>query len=254
MVIAHNNVESLSRCLESLNWADEIIVVDRGSTDGSLDIARRFTEHIYFHPSESTQILRNFAFSQCQSDWIVLLEPTEWIEEMLRHEIDGVLLSPHDYIHGFTIPTHFYFRGTHIKPGGNYPRRGLRLFRREHAISLSDAYFNAIAVPNHVKSLEHAIGCEPYKTLMDVFRGANERSTNAAYHLIESRGTTGRAFASSCLNMILAPNWVFLTQYIFAGRIFGGFYGLIFSAVRAYETFLKYAKYRTIIDTPSKAS
>jgi len=245
VMITFNNAPVIERALESLRWADELIVIDGGSTDGTLDTVRRFTKKVFFHPSESLSERMQYGFSLVSCDWTFFLQPSEWVEEMLRHEIDGALLNVPEAVLGFTVPVKTYILGQWVPQGGNYPRRRLRLFRKGSASVRPDAYGSVIAVPGELGELERPIGEEPYRSLGDVAARMDERSTRGAYRLIEKGGNLNAR--ASLLNIMFRPLWLFVYRYLFRLGFVGGFGGLLMALTQSMETFLKYSKLRAML-------
>ena len=243
VIVTFNNVGTIERALESLRWVDELIVVDGGSTDGTLEIVRRFTKKIHFHPSDSQTVLRQFAFSLVKSDWVLSLNPHEWVEEMLRHEVDGVLLNVPEEVFGFSVPLKTYFMGQWVQKGGNL-KRELRMFRKGNGTVVPDTKDALIVVPGEVEALERPIGREPYGNLDDIARVINQRSTHGAYKLLEAGGNLG--WRASLFNVLMRPLWIFFYRYIVRLGFTQGFGGLVMALSQSYETFLKYTKFRTL--------
>lgn len=249
VLITYNNVETIERALSSVSWADEIIVIDRGSIDGTAALARRYTEKVYFHPATNLSILKNYGFSLVKCEWILYLEPYEWVEEMLKHEIDGILLNPNRDIQGWEIPRKIYFMDRWLSHGRLYPRRQVRLFRRDTGTAKDDDYFNVISVEGNVQKMDRAIASEQFPSLESLFANLQHSSAQAAYHLIEAGEFTSREsrFKQSTLNLIARPLITFLHRYALSLGCLDGFGGLSFALAQSFHCYLKYAKYRTLL-------
>ncbi|MGZ8940898.1 MAG: glycosyltransferase family 2 protein, partial [Limisphaerales bacterium] len=176
VVITFNHADTIEATLDSVRWADEVIVLDRGSTDGTLDIAQRFSKNIQYHPGENHATLLNDAFGLAKCDWILYLEPGEWVEEMLRHEIDGLLLNSDPAIAAYAIPRKLYFDQTCIQAGGHYPNRQVRMFRRGQGRALPIPKNNELIEidTGEIVKLDRAIAMRPNRTLSDLFASINE--------------------------------------------------------------------------------
>ncbi len=242
VLVTYNNAGVLERALSSLKWADEIVVMDRGSTDGTLEIARQFTDKVYFHPSENRAMVLNFAFQLLKSDWVLLLDPYEWVEEMLKHEIEGILLSTDQNTFGFTIPIKTMYQGKYLKSGKN--TRELRLFRRLQGKAFDEIHTEAIAVPGAVARLDRAIGQEPYQNIQQLYAAIDQNSTYRAYQLLETEGTA--QVNKSMPYIILRSKWAFTKRFLFQGGFQDGWEGFTFALAYAMECFLKLAKYRAL--------
>ena len=239
VVVTSNHASAIERTLESLRWADELIVIDSGSTDGTLAIARRFTENIYFHPSENPAVHRQYGFALATGDWVLSLLPGEWVEETLRHEIDGVLLAVPEDVSGFKIPVKTYLMGQWLRYGGNYPRRQLRLFRKGHAPTQAES--------GQTAALVGAIGYEPFQSPDDIALLINRYSTEGAYRLVEAGDHSD--WRVSLLNIMARSAWVFVYRYIGRLGFSDGFGGLVMALTQGTGTFLKYTKLRALFKT-----
>jgi glycosyltransferase involved in cell wall biosynthesis len=243
VLITCNNIDTIERALESVKWTDEIIVLDCGSTDGTIELARRFTDKVYFHPSGCRTVLRNYAFALAKSDWVLHLEPEEWVEEMLRHEIDGQLLndSPVD---GFYIPQKLYFQGQWLKKGRMYPNLQLRLFRRSKGYASDHVHHSEILVPGAVKTLEHAIASDPYNDLADLLTWMDKKSTTAAYAVMESGGAP--QYKLGLFSMAMRAKMTFIKHYWLKQGYQDGFNGFLMALSQSYCNFMKYTKLRML--------
>lgn len=247
VIVTHNNAATLERCLESVKWADEIVVVDHGSTDGTLDIARKFTNRIYFHPSPDTLVQANYGLSWLTTGWVMLVQPYEWVEEMLRHEIDGLMLNPSPDVSGYAIPIKLHFQTHWISKGGFYPERQVRLFRRGKGTLLDNANGLAVSIEGNPWQLDRALCSAPYTSYCQLFNDVNRRSIRAAYAAIEA-GEVG-ILDRTVMNLLWQIKWVFVKRFFIQGGMADGFNGLAFVFAEAMATFLKQAKIRSILQT-----
>ncbi len=241
VLLTHNHAPVLERALESLKWADEIVVVDRGSMDGTLAIARRYTRHVFFHPSSDETVLRRFAVQKATRQWVLWLEPDEWVEEMLRHKIDGVLLNPGDG-ESFAVAVHLYWQGKRLTAP---IRREIRLFRREAAQPLDHVLFQGFQPEGPVTPLNEAIGREPFRDLSDLTARLDEQARRGACHLLETQGNQAAKRASP-LAMTVRPAWTWVRHALLKGGCFRGTAGLATACAESYRCFLKYARLRVL--------
>jgi glycosyltransferase involved in cell wall biosynthesis len=133
IVITRNEEKNIKDCLDgAAGWADEILVVDSGSTDSTREIARLYTDKIYEHPFEDYAKQRNWAQEKLsiKNDWIIHLDADERISPGLRSELFKVF-SSNSSIDGYMMPRKTIFRGRWIKYGGHYPSYHLRLFKKD---------------------------------------------------------------------------------------------------------------------------
>ena len=131
-VIAHNEEKNLERALASAAWADEVIFVDCGSTDGTALAARNFPVKFFARPnSTAVYVNKQFAADQAGSDWIFILDADEEISPALRAELKRFTAS--SPAAAARLPRRNYYFGRWLKHGGKYPDAQLRLFRRGRA-------------------------------------------------------------------------------------------------------------------------
>src|SRR5512143_1921914 len=126
-----NEAANIGECLESVRWADEIIVVDSGSTDRTLETARRYTEKIFTIDWPGYGAARNFALSQATGNWALWLDADERVTPELGEEIRDLLAREDIAVAGFAVGRRAYFLGRWIKHCGWYPSRVVRLFRKD---------------------------------------------------------------------------------------------------------------------------
>ncbi len=131
VVITKNEEQNIQGCLESVRWADEIVVVDAESVDRTVQTARRFTDKVFVRSWPGFGPQKNFAMDQTTAEWILVVDADERITEASQQEIRLLLNDGVDSdVVGFEIPRKNFFYGRWIRGGGIYPDYQLRLFRR----------------------------------------------------------------------------------------------------------------------------
>lgn len=129
IVLTKNEERNISQCLESVaGWVDEIVMVDDESTDGTIAVAKAFTDRIYCRKMDNEGRHRNWAYAQAQNEWVLSLDADETVTEGLKGEIFKVL--PNTEFHGFSIPRRNYIGDYWVKYGGQYPAAQLKLFQK----------------------------------------------------------------------------------------------------------------------------
>src|SRR5262249_46107547 len=154
-IIALNEEERIRACLESVPWAEEIVVVDSGSSDKPVAIAREFTDRVVFHAWEGYGAQKNFALAQCRSEGILALDPDEGVSEALHGEIARTLAAPAHA--GYLVPRQNFFQGAWVRHGGWYPDHQLRLFRRGAGAFTASAVHESARVAGSVGRLQAAL-------------------------------------------------------------------------------------------------
>ena len=131
VIITKNEEINLPSCLESLKgWADEIVIVDDESNDGTLSIAAQYTDRIFTRKMDIEGKHRNWAYAQAKNEWVLSFDADERTTEELKNEIDEILSSDHGK-QAFTIPRRNYVGDYWVKHGGQYPSAQLRLFLKD---------------------------------------------------------------------------------------------------------------------------
>ena len=142
-IIAWNEEERLRACLESVAWADEIVVVDAESADKTVQIAHEFTDKVSVRPWPGFAAQKNFAIDQATGDWILSLDADERVTPELRERIRAILKDDGPAA-GYSIPRRNIFWGAWVRHGGLYPDYQLRLFRRSAGRFVENAVHESV--------------------------------------------------------------------------------------------------------------
>lgn len=130
VISAYNEEKMIQGCLESVSWADEIVVVDNSSTDDTAKIAKKYTDKLFSQPNNlMLNVNKNYGFSKATNDWILSIDADERVTDELKEEIKGVIEK--DEIAGYWIPRMNIIFGKWIEHTGWYPDYQLRLFRKD---------------------------------------------------------------------------------------------------------------------------
>jgi glycosyltransferase involved in cell wall biosynthesis len=242
-VIALNEEERIRACLESVGWADEIVVVDSGSSDKTVAIAREFTDRVLFHAWEGYGAQKNFALAQCQGDWILALDADERVSEPLRAEIVATLAGQPAHT-GYLIPRRNFFQGAWVRHGGWYPDHQLRLFRRGRGRFTTSAVHESVRVDGSVGRLRAPLDHQSYRGIEDFVARANRYSELAAREL----AAAGRG--GSLADLLLRPAWRFVSMYVLRAGFLDGRRGLVLALLYTHYVFLRAAKVREIRHAP----
>jgi glycosyltransferase involved in cell wall biosynthesis len=234
-IIAWNEEERLRACLESVAWADEIIVIDAESTDKTAALAREFTDRVWVRPWPGFAVQKNFAIEQATGEWILSLDADERVTPELAERIRTILGDdgPGD---GYSIPRRNIFWGAWVRHGGLYPDYQLRLFRRGAGRFVQDAVHESVRVTGAVAPLGEALVHQSYRDLEDFVRRSNRYSTLAAQDWIRR----GRRVSVPAL--IMKPLGRFVSMYIVQRGFLDGWRGLVLAVLYAEYVFLRMAK------------
>jgi len=213
VLITLNEAANLPRTLASVCGLGEIIVVDSGSTDATLDIARSFGAHVFTEPWKGFAAQKNSAIARATTDWILSLDADEEVSSDLAREIQA-LLAGQPACNAYLIPRLNHFLGQPLRHGGYWPDPKLRLFRRGTARFIERPVHETMQTDGPTGQLNGHLIHHCYPTLDDYIEHMNRYSALAAQALLDS----GRARSSwpwLAWNALLNPAATFLYNYFF---------------------------------------
>jgi glycosyltransferase involved in cell wall biosynthesis len=240
-IITHNEEQNLPRTLACVAFADEIVIVDSGSTDRTLEIARSFNARVFERPWPGFAAQKNFAIAQCTGDWVLTLDADEELSTELQQEIRK-LLTEDPLSNAFCIRRRNLFLGRWIKHGGFYPDPKLRLFRRTTQFEFTARpVHETIAFKGEAATLDHDLIHHAYPTLSTYIEHMDRYSTLGAELLVQ-KGRTSTSYLAFIWNVVSVPLLTFKWNYFFRGGFLDGREGLLLHLYHAAYTSWKYAK------------
>ncbi len=245
-LITHNEEKNLGRTLASVRWADEIIVVDSGSTDDTVKIARSFGATVIERSWPGFAAQKNFALGQCTGTWVLSLDADEELSPELQRQI-RTLLASQPVVDAFRLKRRNLFLGRWIKRGGFYPDAKLRLFRRTAANFGNQPAFEDRPVHETIhfdgasQTLDYDLIHHAYPCLSDYLEHM-ERYSNLGAGLLVKKGRLSRALPVFAARVLLFPVLTFLWNYIFRFGFLDGREGLLLHSYHAVYSSWKYAK------------
>jgi glycosyltransferase involved in cell wall biosynthesis len=237
-IITFNEEQNIRRTLESVKWADEIVVVDSGSTDRTVEICREYTGQVIHQDWLGFSGQKNFAIDKTTGDWVLSLDADEPIEPALADEI-RVIISSQNALDGYRIPRRTFFLNTEIRHGGWYPDRNLRLFKKGRAHYEERAVHESIKIEAPVGHAKNAILHYVHRDIASYLSSINRYSSLGAAVMAE-KGIN--RFKTSWFNLLFRPAATFLYRYVFRLGFLDGKHGLVLNLFHAYYVFAKYAK------------
>jgi glycosyltransferase involved in cell wall biosynthesis len=226
-IVACNEAENIRRTLDSVTWANEIVFVDSGSTDGTLDIARQYNAVIFHESWKGYGPQVNSALDKCTGPWILNLDADEVVTPALATEIQR-LLATRPAFDGYTVPRLNLIFGRWMRHGGLYPDRKLRLFRKGFARCEEDTEPHATPKPTGpTGDLRTGMLHFQYPTLL-LYKEHMRRYARASVPLMLRRGKTSGNPVTLFFNTVLNPVFTFFYNYIFRGGFLDGREGLQF--------------------------
>ncbi len=236
-IIAGNEEDNIRRCLESVTWADEVIVVDSYSKDNTPEICKEYTDRVYQHEwlgyIKQKQLIKELA----QYPWVMFVDADEEVSPELRDEIQQTFAKGvPDEVAGFEFPRLVFYLNRWIRHGDWYPDVKLRLFRRERGKCGGSEPHDRIFVDGHVTRLRANLRHYTYRDIEDQLLTINRFSSISA----NEHHKSGRRFFIH--DLLFRPTFRFFRGYIIKRGFLDGIPGLLIGVLTAYGTFIKYAK------------
>lgn len=240
-IVACNEAENIRRTLSSVKWANEINLVDSGSTDGTVEIAKSFGARIFYESWKGYGPQVNSALDKCTCEWILNLDADEWLTPELELEIK-TLLSGEPRFNAYWIPRLNKIFGRWMRHGGLFPDHKLRLFRRGAARLREDTEPHATPKATEpTGKLKHPMLHEQYSTV-EYYLEHMQRYSTATIPLFLRKGRTSDSIFAFVTNTVLNPALTFIKNYIFRGGFLDGREGLIFHLNHSAYVNWKFAK------------
>ena len=234
-VISKNEVDFIGICLDSVKWADEIIVVDSGSTDGTVELCRGYTDKIMLTDWPGFGPQKNRALAMATSEWVLSLDADEQVSPELKQEILSVISAPGDYV-AFDLPRRSSYCGRRIRHSGWWPDYVPRLFRRGSARFSNDLVHERLIVNGHIGRLREPLIHVAFENLEDVLGTMNRYSTMGA------RMMHDRAKKATMATALLHGFWSFFHTYVVRAGFLDGREGFMLAISNAEGTYYKYLK------------
>ncbi len=245
VIITFNEADRIEACLEPLSFCDEIVVVDSGSTDGTCDIARRFTDRVIHHDWPGYRTQKKYATSLARGPWILLLDQDEVVTPELARMIEAMPDDPQ--AGGFFIRRDLYFMGRLMRHGGAYPDWVLKLFRKDKAIFSGSDTHPSVEVKDVVGKLNGALMHHSYRNLEDYF-GKFNRYTSLAAH---ERFDRGKKFS---FIQNFRTFYEFIVRYILRLGFLDGYPGFVYALLSSFYAWTKYTKLKELEENKTKFS
>lgn len=234
LIITFNEEGNIRDCLESVKWADEIIVVDAESTDSTVEIAKNYTDKIFIRKWEGYSSQRKFSLEKATYDWILSIDADERVTDELKDEIKNILLNESD-VNGYYIPRRNYFLDKVIKSCFWYPDYQLRLFRKKFAYIKERKVHEAFEVFGKTDYLNSDLIHLTHRNLQTAFEKINRYSSYQAEEKINDKKV-------KLNDLILHPLSAFLNHFISRKGYKDGIYGLMVSLIHMMTNMMTYMK------------
>lgn len=235
IIITYNEEKNIKRCLSSIDWVDEIVVVDSQSTDDTKKIASEFTQRIFDVKWEGFGKTKDFAKDEASHQWILSLDADEVVTQDLKEEIQNITKSE-DSLNGYYIPRKSNFLGKWIKHGGWYPDYVLRLFKKDKAKFIDSVVHERAEVNGRIGYLKNAL-LHYTDPNFDHYLEKLNRYTSLGAEELFRKGKRAKLF-----DLILRPLAVFFKMYFVKKGFLDGLSGFILAVSSAFHVFSKYVK------------
>ena len=236
-IITLNEERHIARVMESLRCCDEIIVVDSGSVDRTIEIAANLGARVIENPWRGYAEQKNYASDQASNDWILSLDADESLSEALEGEIWHIKKSGAQY-DAYTMPRMAQYLGRWILHSGWHPDRKIRLFDRRKARWVGQYVHESVVTQGRVGHLDSSILHFTCDSLSEHLKTMDRYTTLAAEQLIDQRASIGWR------QLALDPLWTFFQTFVLKRGFLDGPEGLAIAYMAAFYNFLKYAKAR----------
>jgi glycosyltransferase involved in cell wall biosynthesis len=235
-IITLNEEENIAEALESLDWADEIIVVDSESTDRTVEIALRFTDKVITQKWLGYAAQKNFATEQATHDWVFNLDADERLSPELKSQIATLKVADHLEVAAFEMPRKVYYLGRWIKHSGWYPDYKIRLYNRAKGHWQGKYIHESVTVKGEVQRLGGDLLHYTVRSASEHHQRLDRYTTLAAQEAFEK----GRR--ASFATMVIAPFATFIKSYILKLGFLDGIQGVAIAYFAGHYVFIKNLK------------
>jgi glycosyltransferase involved in cell wall biosynthesis len=236
IIITKNAEHTLRRCLESVAWADETIVVDSNSSDGTAAICRELG--VVLHESSDWPGFgpqKNRALDLATCEWVFSIDADEWVTSELHAEIERLTTNPGDKV-AFALPRRSSFCGRYMQHSGWWPDYVVRLFRRDAARFSDDNTHERLIVKGTTGKLKQPLMHQAIDDLDQMLAKMNTYSTNTA-RMLHERGRRASLFTA-----LLHGGWTFVRTYILRLGFLDGREGFMLAVANAEGSYYRYLK------------
>jgi glycosyltransferase involved in cell wall biosynthesis len=238
LVPTKNEIANVRACLDSVRWADEVVVVDSGSTDGTVEAARAVADRVLEHEYVNSAAQKNWALPQLAHRWALIVDADERVTPALRAEIEAVL-EDGARLDGYWIRRANHFLGKPIRSAGWQRDKVLRLFDRTQGAYEPLHVHAEVSISggsSRVGALREPLLHDTYRDLDQYFEKFQRYTRWSAEDLRE------RGVRASAARLLLRPPLRFLRMWLLEGGFREGRHGIVLCGLAAFSVFMKYAR------------
>jgi glycosyltransferase involved in cell wall biosynthesis len=236
VIITFNEEANIRRCIEALTWCNEIIVLDSGSTDHTLEICKDFHCKIHYKDFNGFGEQKRFAVSLAENDWVLNIDADEVVSDALKKEIISEMSKSVPEYAGYYLLRSLYFLGRRFKYWRESKEFYLRLFNKNHGNFSEDKVHEKILVDGKTKSLKGELLHYSYTSLHQYFEKFNNYTTKASEELFE------KGKKKNLILTIFSFPAYFLKNYLLNGNFLNGIQGFLWALFSSFYPIVKYAK------------
>jgi glycosyltransferase involved in cell wall biosynthesis len=234
-IVCLNEEQQIRRCLESVKWCDEIVVVDSGSTDQTLAICQEYTDRIVYRSWSGYVDQKRHALSLCTGEWVLNLDADEEVSRELAHELQAIVHNDTHRYNGYYLNRVSFFLNRWWRKGGWYPEYRLRFCRRSATTWGGVDPHEKASVSGDTKKCKGELFHYSFTDLSDFVRRSNTLCSNVVASMLK------RGVNCSLLDLLVRP-WARFFKFFFLKRGYReGIAGFVVALIEAHTVFLKYA-------------
>jgi len=234
IIITYNEEKDIERCLKSVSFASEIIVVDSYSTDNTVAICKRYTQRVYLREFKNFSGQKNYALSLANGEWIFSIDADEEVTKELEDEIMETVAKD-AFFYGYLVPRRSFIFNREFRYTGTQDDRQIRLFKKDRA-SFYQPIHEKVKLQGRTGALRGHLNHYTYTTLSEYILRLNRYTSMEAEFLLQKK------YRPNFFDVSFKPPLVFLKLYFLKGGFRDGIEGLLFSVLSGAYVFVKYAK------------
>ncbi|TGN20720.1 glycosyltransferase family 2 protein [Leptospira idonii] len=235
-IITLNEEDNIERTLKALDFLQDIVIVDSGSTDRTLELIKKFPAKVFQRKFDNYANQKNFAIDQTKNDWVLAIDADEVVSPKLKEEILSLFHEGSPDTEGFLIPRLTWYLGKWIRFGGFYPNYQIRLFKKSKGRFGGGIVHEKVELSSHAKPLKHPLFHFSYKDISDHLKFIDRYSSLFAEEEFRKGKSSSVTFA------VLKGAFKGFYMYFIRLGFLDGKAGFVLAVLGFYYNFLKYLK------------